>query len=411
MHKESDFFKDIKPLTKYTQPAMVEHISLPHTTYKRKKQHHFTGLWLFVVVAVLVLFWAVSSRMSVATISITSTIDSISLNENFILDKTSTDRSPILFETVSLDTEIPGVLVLSEEVIKQEKAKGDIIIYNSYTNAPQKIVKNTRLINSKGSVYLTDATVTVPGFATINNQKVPGTIPVSVSALLPGETSNSDPDTLRIIAFKGSTKYDTIIAKNNKSISGGLDGTYYTTATTQIDESVVNPVLAERLNELVKKQIPENYLYIPGLSIIKLNQNSQIYVKEKNTELPLTGTIEQIVLEKNSFVDYFESKKVPINRLDNLDFTLLNGNITTREEKEENIRYSVSVTGTVQKENTVNEQALKEKLVGTYRQSFHEIMNSMSDSIASAELSIRPFWIFTIPKSLNRINIIHTNGR
>jgi hypothetical protein len=94
-----------------------------------------------------------------------------------------------------------------------------------------------------------------------------------------------------------------------------------------------------------------------------------------------------------------------------LDATNVRGSVVSSEEKDGNIVYTITLTGDVKQNMPLDSEAIKEKLAGMKKGSFNAIMAESSDIISSAELSIRPFWVYSIPKSFNRIKVINTNDR
>ncbi len=407
--KQSDFFKDIKPLTKYTHVSaqFSDSFSTPLKSYKPTKQNHSTGLWVFVVIAGLVLFWTVSLSLSRAKVTVSPKITTIPINETILLSKDTTKGSPIVFETVTLEGSVNDTRTFTQKVEKKEKAKGTITLYNSYKATPQKLVQNTRLINSQGNIYTLDKTITIPGYTTIDKKRVPGTVMTTITATAVGELYNVSSDTFKIVAMKATPAYDMLYAKNTQPITGGLDGTYFISDTpaTQIEDS-----LKKRLNELVQKQIPDNYTFIKGLSHIAIDGDSSYFSKTEKVDVPVNGTIEQIVLETKSLEAYLSTKYPALKDAENLDLTLLTGHTLEKNNTAETVSYTVEVVGDIKREARIDDTVLKEKLVGISKSDFGKVMESFVDTVSTAELSIQPFWISKIPKTFNRINIIHTNG-
>jgi hypothetical protein len=94
-----------------------------------------------------------------------------------------------------------------------------------------------------------------------------------------------------------------------------------------------------------------------------------------------------------------------------LDTTNVKGSVISSQEKDGNIVYTITLTGDVKQNMPLDGEVIKEKLAGMKKGSFNAVMAESSDIISSAELSIRPFWVYTIPKSFNRIKVINTNDR
>jgi hypothetical protein len=407
--KQSDFFKDIKPLTKYTHASaqFSDSFTIPLQSYKPTKQNRSTGLWVFASIGVLVLFWSVSLFISRAKITVSPKFTTVAVNETIFLSKDPAKNS-INFETVTLDGSVPDHRSFSQKVDKKEKAKGTVTLYNSYKTTPQKLIQNTRLINSKGVLYTIDKTVTIPGYTTIDKQRVPGTATVSITAMSPGESYNTTtPDTFNIVAMKGTPAYDVLYAKSTQPITGGLDGSYFTSDTPDTE---IENTLKTKLNDLVQKQIPKDYLYVKGLSHTTIDTGYSQFSKTEKAELPVSGTIEQIILEHESLVSYLVAKYPSLKDAANLDLTTLTGHTLEKNTSSDALSYTITITGDIQREARIDDAAIKEKVVGIKKRDFGSVMEAFSDTVSTAELAIHPFWISKIPNTFNRINIIHTHG-
>jgi hypothetical protein len=309
--KESDFFKDIKPLTKYSKSELeAEAILEDEAKQVRKKTttvhpikktpkyipvdnddrevtplkrpNSSQGLWVFAVLGIIVLAVVVSLKYATAVVEITPKMKTIPLNETVTLSKSA---APIPYETVSVESGTKEEVVLSEKVEKREKATGSITIYNAYNTGGQPLVAQTRFESKDGRIYRLNKAVTVPGYTTIDNKKVPGSITVSVTADGYGETYNIPASSFFIPGFKGSAQFDSMYATSSAPLSGGLDGTYYTTKENATGGSAetTKSLLTEKLVEMVKKQVPAEYVFIEGLYTIDTEDLTSVFSKESKT--------------------------------------------------------------------------------------------------------------------------------
>lgn len=437
--KESDFFKDIKPLTKYSKSELEAEAILEdeakqvrkktttvHSIKKTpkyvpldrdveevsssKKPSSSQGLWVFAVLAIIILAVVVSLKYATAVVEVTPKMKTIPLNETLTLSK---GDSALPFETVSVESGTKEEVVLSEKVEKREKATGSITIYNAYNTGGQPLVAQTRFESKDGHVYRLDKAVTVPGYTTIDNKKVPGSIAATVTADGYGEGYNIGESTFSIPGFKGSAQFDSMYATSTASISGGLDGTYYTTkenSTGGSDESTKG-LLTEKLVEMVKKQVPDEYVFIEGLYTLDTEDLTSVFSKEAKTEAGIEATLTQIVFPREAFIAYVLTKYPDLSSASILDTTNVKGSVLSSQEKDGNIVYTITLTGDIKQNMPLDGEVIKEKLAGMKKGSFNAVMAESSDIISSAELSIRPFWVYTIPKSFNRIKVINTNDR
>jgi hypothetical protein len=171
-----------------------------------------TFLIIFVSVGVIAI--ALSLMYSKAVVTITPKTVNFQINQ-----KVNAKKNPSLKELqyniiVATSTQTQTVNAVKGPLI-QTKAKGLVTLYNFNSTSPQKILAGTRLSDSNNSVYRTTSTVIIPGMKNLSDKKNPGSISLSVIADKPGSEfnkTNSNSEVLKIIAYKGSTKYDTIYA-------------------------------------------------------------------------------------------------------------------------------------------------------------------------------------------------------
>ena len=244
-----DFFKDIKPLTKIGERNLenspVKSVEekkgdITEPVYKRQDSPFipldeivppentptnlgYKGIWVFAIIAIVVLFVVVSSRLSVAHVDISLKPKNIAINETIQLVENK--PGTLLFETIEVSSEIKKELTFTKQETKKEKATGEILISNLYSQTPQTLVKQTRFETKEGLIFRLIDTVSVPGFTQGESDKTPGTIKVLVVADAVGEQYNIGADTFFTIpGFKGSPQFETISAQSTAQFKNGLDG-------------------------------------------------------------------------------------------------------------------------------------------------------------------------------------------
>jgi hypothetical protein len=272
-----------------------------------KKPSSSQGLWVFAVLAIIILAVVVSLKYATAVVEVTPKMKTIPLNETLTLSK---GDSVLPFETVSVESGTKEEVILSEKVEKREKATGSITIYNAYNTGGQPLVAQTRFESKDGRVYRLNKAVTVPGYTTIDNKKVPGSVTTTVTADGYGETYNIGESTFSIPGFKGSAQFDSMYATSTAPISGGLDGTYYTTKENSAggSDETTKGLLTEKLIEMVKKQVPEEYVFFEGLYTLDTEDLTSVFSKEAKTEAGIEATLTQIVFPREAFIAYVLTK-------------------------------------------------------------------------------------------------------
>ena len=71
-----------------------------------------------------------------------------------------------------------------------ERATGVIVVYNAYSAAPQRLIKNTRFATEDGKIFRAKDSIVVPGTTIENGKIIPGSVEAIVVADEPGEAYN-----------------------------------------------------------------------------------------------------------------------------------------------------------------------------------------------------------------------------
>ncbi len=127
----------------------------------------------------------------------------------------------------------------------ETKASGSITVYNEYSDASVKLIKNTRFQTPDGLVFRTPAEVVVPG----KKGSAPGQVNVMVVADAAGEKYNIAPVSRFTLPGLASSPgmYAKVYAKSTASFSGGFVG----------DQPAVAPGALETALSAVRARLEE----------------------------------------------------------------------------------------------------------------------------------------------------------
>jgi len=108
------------------------------------------ALWSIAVAAVLFLVFAFSGLFVGAVIKVTPRQES-SLIDGVFTATNGDDLGSLSFDVMIISRETSIEISATEEQHVDRKASGEIIIYNSYSSASQRLIKNTRFPCSEGT--------------------------------------------------------------------------------------------------------------------------------------------------------------------------------------------------------------------------------------------------------------------
>ena len=105
-------------------------------------------LWFVAVVSILFFLFALSYLFSKATVTINPKTQNLALNEDLSADKNVTTAGYLSFDLVVISGEKSKIVQTAEEKDISEKARGVVMIYNSYSSSSQTLNIDTRMEGS-----------------------------------------------------------------------------------------------------------------------------------------------------------------------------------------------------------------------------------------------------------------------
>ncbi|KKW21585.1 MAG: hypothetical protein UY64_C0017G0009 [Parcubacteria group bacterium GW2011_GWA1_51_12] len=147
-----------------------------------------------------------------------------------------------------------------------QRARGTIVISNSYSSQPQVLVVNTRFAAKDGKIFRLEKAMTVPGAKVENGTITPSTIVAGVIAAEPGAAYNIGPSDFVVPGFQGTPKFKGFTAKSAEAFSGGFEGDAAVATESDIKKAVEQATAEtfSALRESLKTKIPQGFRVIEG---------------------------------------------------------------------------------------------------------------------------------------------------
>jgi len=290
------------------------------------------------------------------------------------------------------------------------KANGIIIIYNNYSKASQKFVKNTRFKTKDGKIFRITESVIVPG----KSGKTPGSIKARVFADTYGAEYNIPPSDFTIPSLKGTSKYNSFYAKSVAKMTGGASGTVTTVApedviATKKDLTAQN---SEKLSTYVKNIKYPGYISLMNAPIYNHTDNVNDLANGKNNNYILTSHV-KVIFIKDSLLASILTKKVmgsnnlndDLNQLRLNDASLLKFTLPNNINLQQNATMTILISGKAQIVWDYNSETIKSILVSKEIKDFSEIMKNYVNILSSQSYELNPFWQKYFPNDIKRIEI------
>ncbi len=385
----------------------------------RKLISNTIATFLVIFVSVGVIAIALSLLYSKAVVTITPKTANFQVNQK-VTSKKNVSLKELQYNIITATSTQTKTVNAVKGPLIQTKSKGLVALYNYNSTTPQKLLAGTRLSDSNNLVYRTTSTVIIPGMKNLSDKKNPGSISVSVIADKPGSEfnkTNSIGEVLKVIAYKGSAKYDTIYAKTKADFSGGYSGNKLTVLPKDEKEAVesLKASLKAVLEEKIKESISSEDILYPKLSSIEYvvlpvqSQKTDTSAANKTveTQINVQGVIRAVVFDADQMFKYiaqeqverFPSNSYTIKGIKDLNVSI--DNIKDFSPKKENTLI-LNVDGKLSMTGTFSEDSLKTELLGKKLKESNSIF-AKYPSISSAYALITPFWMRSFPNSKEKI--------
>lgn len=332
-------------------------------------------------------------------------------------DSVSTDKSSkidfikmiipnqVFSQTKNFDMKFPATGKKQVE----DKAKGVITVYNSYSSSPQPLIHDTRFMSPDGKVFYTIKSVTIPGAKITEGKIIPSSIDVQVVAEKAGDSYNIGPTKLFTIpGFKGTPKYQAFYGESKAAMSGGFVGelTYPTADDIKTAKTSVSNTLESNLKTAVYMQIPQEFKILEdstSFSVVSQTIKEQADA-ENNFSIFSEGKVTVIAFKeedlKQALVQRALSEKGADLEVKNMDLSygLVRADF-------QNGKMSFPVNFRVMLSSKIDAAALRDKIAGQPEIELRKTILSLPD-IEKATVSLWPFWVRSAPSNLNKVKII-----
>lgn len=311
----------LRKITIDTSPT--KHKKKNVNTEKRKPNVFIISLSVIVIIAVIGYF--ASSFYTKATFTITPKVIPVSINGDYVV-RHAPSTETLSYELITVtDTQTQSVPA-SNIPQSSTKAKGKVTVFNTYSSQPQRLIAGTRLVSNKGYIYKTQSSVIIPGQVVTNGKTTAGKVSVLVTSDLPGQiynlSKNSGDTRLRVLAYKGSSKYDTIYAEISSDIAGGTDSDkkIVDPKTLASSTAMLQAKIANTLVEKIQSSVPDGYIFYNNLKQTSYTNPSISNATSSNTALlSIQGTMSGVIMKKKDLITRMAGSKT-VDSFSNFDF-------------------------------------------------------------------------------------------
>lgn len=378
----------------------------------------------FSVISAIVIFIIVSfaaTAMALGTILPRATIEIFPKTETIAIDLPI--KADVSLSDINLNqNKIPGQIIKIEKSQSMEfqatgkqsaesKAKGKIIIYNSFMPPQsQSLVKTTRFETVDGKIFRITSNIIVPAAKIENGKTIPGSVEAEVVADAVGPEYNIGPSEFTIPGFKGSSKYSLFYAKSISNMAGGMKGDGIVATADDIEKA--KTALENSLLEKAKAELKEKL--VQGLASV--DEAITVKITEENVSMTPNTPAEKFTVSAKALAMSFQFNEEDVNHLiaksieakiskneivfkdltkkyENVDADFAGGIIAINVRAQQNIQTDFDIENIKKMFAGKNEDGVREYIIN-------------NDMVESAQVSFWPFWVKKVPNNINRIKII-----
>lgn len=376
-----------------------------------RQNHTDSKIWIFFLLFafVFIIVFSVMSFFAGATIAVTPNQGYVTVEKTL---KASNDNSTSLLYQLAKTELVESTTVKATETKQvEERARGEVIVYNNHSTSNQRLITNTRFESSSGLIYRIEESVIVPGRKTVNGKVVPGSAKAKIIAEDAGEKYNGTNIDFTLPGFKGLPQYKNIYARSSTEIQGGYIGEVRVVATEVKQET--RDQLENTLREKIKKEIAENVpaqfitydstLDITFEELPDKSENGGVTVSLKGIGHTLLFDRENLTQELAKNASDLKIK-TPVNILNLEELTILIKNGDTWRTQNGGVA-DIDVKGKLYMVSRLDDKKIIEDIKGVKKSEISKVFKAYPQ-ISKANVSIKPLWKRAIPTEPEKIRII-----
>lgn len=292
-------------------------------------------------------------------------------------------------------------IVTSGEREINERARGIIKVYNTFSSAPQTLVATTRFISEEGKLFRTQKTIVVPGAEVEGGRIIPSSKDVEVVAAESGAEYNIGSSSFSIPGFKGTAKYLAFYGKSDSSMSGGRIASVRVVSRSDYEgaENQLRDELRSAASEEIQISLQEGFIAPKGAdSISDVVITSTKSIDEEADEFEMSGAIslkafvvrsgDVMQLLKGDFESRFEGRRLLLEGQE-IDYKILGTDFVSSV-------LDLQVSYSARAAQNVSGSDIKEGVLGKEEKEVRAFLASYP-GISEARVTFWPFWVHNIP--------------
>ncbi|XOB40438.1 MAG: hypothetical protein ACKKMR_00245 [Candidatus Nealsonbacteria bacterium] len=367
------------------------------------------GLW-FLILLLLILTVMFGFKISRAEIKIWPDTETTVLETELSIDTSiqylDFKNKVIPGQVFEVEESISRIFSSSGKTLK--KAEGVIRLYNAYTTKSEIWLKGTRFVSAEGKLFKSKDRIYVPGAEIKDGKIIPRYIDVPVIAAEFGEDYNIGPSHFSIFVYRGTPRYTKFYGESLESMKGGGESPQVTAEDlTEAEEILTEEAKAKSVRSL-REKVGDEFIFLTDISKTEITEKISL-AKAGDEMSGFTFKVETkaiaLIFKKQEierFTRDFIVSRLPEQKL--LYTESLKIDYTPQLVDWESGKVNLSLKLSCKIYPKTDLQALKRGLMGKTLSETKIFLENQPEFI-STEIKFWPFWVKSIPKDLDKIEI------
>ncbi len=291
----------------------------------------------------------------------------------------------------------------------QKKATGTMTVYNSYSSDPQPLVGQTRFMSPDGKIYRLIKNIIVPAAKIIEGRIAPSSIDAEVVSDAAGADYNIGPVKLFTIpGFKGSPKYQAFYGESKGNMDGGFIGevAYPTGSDIKSAKEKAESALESGLATAFLAQIPKEFKVLDGAKKYKILDEKIDQEADKDGSFGIFAESQMAVIGfKEEDLKMLLDKRAKHDNGEDFDIrsSELSYGLARADFDKGALSFPVNFKAVLARH--IDAEDLKNKIAGKSEMELKTMVFGLP-GLKSATISLWPFWVKTVPNSIDKISVI-----
>lgn len=321
------------------------------------------------------------------------------------------------YELMTLEETGERTVSATDSQKAEERATGEITIYNAHTTGVQRLIKNTRFESSDGHIFRIQESVDIPGYTQKGNDKVPGSVTAKVFADGAGEAYNVAPGKFTIPGLKGDPQFDTIYAESKAPMQGGFIGERLIVSPEELAKAqeAIRGELKEKLFSRAQSERPAGFELFVSAVRVRFESLPSVDAGDKQATIREKAILEAPIFSEGDFARYlaqntiaeYKGEAVRIENPKSLTFAYTAAT-STPAAIENPINFTLAGNARIVWQYDKNK--LRDDVAGAPKDKVPEILLSYQPAIERATTIMRPFWKRSFPRDPAEIKIVEVIG-